>query len=204
MTKRFWFQFTLWMCITATLLGLLLAAPAQSFIHAQDAATSTITPGGPQAFITVLDVGEPAINVRTGPSTAYYPVIGQLPIGATAPALGKSPSSTWIEIAYASGPGGVGWVYAANVTLTGSPPIVEPPPTETPVATQTIDPTLAAAFNVQPTATRLPTFTPPAPLVVPTFSDKPFDAGGFPLGIVIAGSTLLGLFVLLASFFGRR
>jgi len=203
--KRFWFRLTLWIFVAASLLGLLLAAPIRASVYAQAVTTGTDTPGGPTPFITVLDVGEPAINVRSGPSTVYYPIIGQLSIGTTAPALGKSPSFTWIQISYASGPGGIGWVYAANVTLSpGFLPILEPPPTATPLVTQTIDPTLAAAFITQPTTTRLPTFTPSAPLVIPTFSKPASRPGGFPMGMVIVASTLVGALVLLISFFGRR
>lgn len=203
--KRFWFRLTLGTFVTASLLGLLLATPTRDSAYAQAVATSTDTPGGPKPFITVLDVGEPAINIRTGPSTVYYPIIGQLSIGATAPALAKSPSSVWIQISYPSGPGGVGWVYAANVSLSpGYLPIVEPPPTATPVATETIDPTLAAAFVVQPTSTRLPTFTPSAPLVIPTFAKEDSQMGGFPMGMVIVASVVIGALVLLVSIFIRR
>lgn len=201
--KNFGFQLVLWIFVAASILGLALAAPARASVYAQ--AVSTDTPGGPAPFITVLDVGEPAINVRTGPSTVYYPIIGLLPIGATATALGTSPSQVWIQISYAAGPGGVGWVYAANVTLSpGFLPIVEPPPTATPLVTPTIDPTLAAEFSIAPTTTRMPTFTPSAPLVVPTFSNTASPSKGFPMGIVIIVSALLGALVFGVSLVGRR
>ena len=203
--KRFWFRLTLWIFIAASFLGLWLAAPTRALVYAQTAVTATDTPGGPQPFITVNVVGEPAVNIRSGPNTADYPIIGQLPVGATAPALAKSPSSTWIQISFPSGPGGIGWVYAANVALSpGFLPIIEPPPTATPIATQTIDPTMAAAFIVQPTSTRLPTFTPSAPLVVPTFSNTVSRSSGFPMGMVIVASALVGALVFLVSLFGRR
>ena len=201
--KRYRFQFALWICVAASLLGLWLVRPANSSVHAQAAATDTPTPGGPSPFIT--QTYSEAINVRTGPSTVYYPIIGQLAIGATAPALGVSPSHEWIKISYPSGPGGVGWIYAANVTLSpGFLPVVEPPPTATPLATATIDPTLAAAFNIQPTETRLPTFTPPPPLVVPTFSDSTVSSAGFPMGMTIIAVAMIGALVLVVSFFGRH
>ncbi|HEX2697019.1 MAG TPA: SH3 domain-containing protein [Anaerolineales bacterium] len=202
---RFWFRFSMWVGVTASLLGLLLAASIQTFASAQAVATDTPTPGGPTPFITQT-YSDP-INVRTGPSTVYYPIIAQLPVGATAPALGVSPNRTWIEISFPGGPGGVGWVYAANVTLSpGFLPIVEPPPTATPVATSTIDPTFAAQFNIVPTETRLPTFTAPAPLVVPSFPDTtaPSVHSGFPIGIVIIGLALFGGLVLVVSVIGRR
>ncbi len=201
--KRFWFQFSFWICVTASLFGFLLAASTRSLVYAQAVATNTLG-GGPSPFITVTYI-EP-INVRSGPSTVFYPIIGQLPVGSTAPALGTDPSHTWIEIAYPSAPGSVGWIYAANVTLTGTLQIVEPPPTATPLATATIDPTLAAAFNIQPSPTRLPTFTPPAStLAVPTFADTVSNHdSGFPMGMLIIAIAISGALVFVVSLFVRR
>ena len=195
------FQIGIWMSILASALAFQTPASGRPVVSAQ-ALTPTEIPGGPGAYITVT-YSEP-VNVRTGPSTVYYPVIGQLPVGTVAPALGASPSRVWIQIEFPAGPGGVGWVYAANVTLTGTLRIVEPPPTATPLASPTFDQTLAAAFTIQPTATRLPTFTPPAPLVVPTFADVPDQSQGFPMGIVILVLFLIGILVLFVSFLGRR
>ena len=145
---------------------------------------------------------EEGANVRSGPSSIVYPVLGRLQPGETATAIGVSPHHEWIQIEFA---GGTGWVYTAFVTLSpGFLPVVEPPPTPNPPATATIDPTLAAAFNVVPTATRLPTFTPPPPLVIPTFSGSGGSAGGFPVGIMIGVIAMIGAAVLGASYFGRR
>ena len=47
-------------------------------------------------------------------------------------------------------------------------PIIEPQDTPTPLVTSTIDPTLAAQFIVTAIPSRLPTFTPPSPLEIPT------------------------------------
>jgi hypothetical protein len=190
------------MGLAASMLGLGLALRTSNRALAQSAPTDTPQPGSGSAYITQTYT-EP-VNVRTGPSTVYYPVIGQLPIGATAPAIAASPSREWIEISYAGGPGGVGWIYAANVTLTGSLQIAEPPPTEAPLQTATIDPTLAAAFSVAPTETRLPTFTPPPPLVIPVFTDPGASAVHFPMGWAIGLIALIGAGVLGVSFFGRR
>ena len=69
------------------------------------------------------------------------------------------------------------------VTLTGAPPTIEPPPTFTPITVSTLDPSIIATFSLKPTETRLPTFTPPAPLSVPTFSDAPVETSShFPFG----------------------
>lgn len=200
--KSFWFQYAQRFAASFLVLGLLHAWLANSPARAQSIETATPSTGASDAYIT--QTYTEAVNVRTGPSTVNYPVIGQLPVGATAPALGASPSREWIEIGYPAGPGGVGWVYAANVTLTGSVQVVEPPPTATPLATATIDPTLAAAFQVAPTETRLPTFTPPPPLSVPTFSSGARPSTGIPAGFTIIAVMLVGGFVLAVSFLGRR
>jgi hypothetical protein len=203
--KHFWFQFLIWTCILASFLGIMLAAPLRYSVRAQAVSTSTPTPGGSHPYVTNTYMTEPYVNVRSGPNSATYPVIGTLPQGITAPALGVSPGHDWIQIAFPAGPGGVGWVYAPIVTLSpGFLPIVEPPPTATPLATATIDPTLIAAFNVQSTATRLPTFTPPALLVIPTFSDTSSRPSGFPMGFAIIAIGLVGSVIFVVSLFGRR
>ena len=90
-------------------------------------------------------------------------------------------------------------------TLKGAPPIVEPPPTFTPITVSTIDPAMIATFSLKPTGTRLPTFTPPAPLVIPTFSDSPVEAPThFPLGIAIIGLGVVGILGFVISFVSRR
>jgi uncharacterized protein YraI len=184
---------------------MLLGAATTRRAWAQAPSTDTPQPGAGQAFITNTFTGEPAINVRTGPSTIVFPIpCGSMPLGATAPALGASPGHDWVEIAFAACPGGVGWVYAANITLTGTLRVVEPPPTPEPLATATIDPTLQAAFEAEPTQTRLPTFTPPPPLSVPTFAQGAAQGGGLPFGTAILVVTLVGGLGLAASFIGRR
>jgi len=190
------------MGIAASILGLGVALRMTGSARAQSIATDTPQPDAGSAYITQT-YSEP-INVRTGPSTVDYPVIGRLPIGATAPAIAASPSREWIEISYPTGPNGTGWIYAANVTLTGSLQIVEPPPTAQPLETATIDPTLAAQFIVTPTETRLPTFTPPPPLDIPVFPDPEASPVHFPMGLTIAVIALVGAAVLGVSFFGRR
>ena len=153
-------------------------------------------------IITVTYV-EP-INVRGGPNTVDYPIVGRLNVGETAQALGVSPKREWVQIAFPTSPTGTGWVYASYVTVSGGElQIVEPPPTPTPLVTATIDLTLAAAFNVQPTQTRLPTFTPPPPLTVPTFVETETGSNGV-FGIFILGLGLIGGIGLLVSFVMRK
>ncbi len=195
---RLWFHFTVWTGIAASVLLAALMISPRSNVLAQ-AVPSETPAAGSAPFVTAQEEGA---NVRTGPSSTIYPVIGRLQPGDTAPAIGVSPFHEWIEIEYL---GGTGWVYTAFVTLSpGFLKVVEPPPTPTPLATATIDPTFAAAFNAVPTVTRLPTFTPPPPLVVPAYPDNRPTVGGFPMGMVIGALAVLGAAVLGVSFFGKR
>jgi len=200
--NRIRFQLLLLIGFVAFLSSFMLAAHPPIRAFAQAAVSETPKSGVTSAFITQTYT-EP-INVRTGPSTVDYPVIGQLPIGATAPALAASPGREWIEISFPAGPGGVGWIYAGNVQLTGTLQVAEPPPTAVPFASATIDPTLAAAFNIQPTETRLPTFTPAPPIEVPDFPNHTDPVAGVPMGITIVAIAAIGAVVLGISFFGRR
>lgn len=201
-TKRFRFHWAHLLPVFAVLVGFLVIGPQGALAQAQATATETATPGGPAPFVT--NNYSEAVHVRSGPNSLYAQV-GNLPIGATAQALAVSPQHEWIEIAFPEAPGGVGWVYAPFVDLSpGFLRVVEPPPTATPLATSTIDPTLAAAFGVEPTVTRLPTFTPPPPLSVPTFASPARQGVGLPAGVPIVAIGLIGGFVLVASFLGRR
>ena len=158
--------------------------------------TVTGTPGGP--IVTVrLDLDLPSVNIRSGPHTTYKQV-GTLLVGQKAVALGRSPGGDWIEIEYPGVPGGVAWVYAPNVSITpGDLKVIQPPPTATPQYTVTIDPTMAAQFVVTLAPTRIASFTPPPPLVIPTFSANNGMDGkfGVPMGLVIIGLAAVGLFL---------
>ncbi len=201
---RIWFHLTISIGFAALILGGLLTVSPGPAVQAQAVATDTPSAYGSNPYITNIFEGEPAINVRTGPSTIVYPdVCGSIPLGGTAEALGVSPAHEWVEIRYPGCPNDIGWVYAFNVQVTGAVHVVELPPT--PVEpTATIDPTFAAAFAALPTATRLPTFTPPPPLTVPDFSGTGAWSGGFPMGVLIGGLAMLGVAVLGVSFFIRR
>jgi uncharacterized protein YraI len=201
--KRFWFQTLLCIFVLVAVFGLVLAAPGQTIVLAQQPTgsvpTVTGTPGG--AFITV-NSDQQQINVRGGPSTYLYPPIGVLLTGQQLPAIGRSPGGDWIQIEYPGVDGSVGWVYAPLVKLSAGAnlPIVEPPPTPTPASTPTIDPTLAAAFIAPETATRLPTYTPPAPLAAPTFADETPTPSSIPYGLLIFGFGFVGVLGVLISF----
>jgi hypothetical protein len=159
--------------------------------------TVTGTPEGPSILVPEQ------VNVRLGPSTDYEKV-GVLIAGQTAPALGRSPGGEWIQIFYAGVPGNIAWVYAPFVVLeTGQRllPIIEPPPTPTPRVTATIDPTLAAQFNIgEAPPTRLPTFTPAEPVSVPTFeASESGESGGFPPILAILTLLVVGVFGIFIS-----
>lgn len=177
---------------TAALLGIFFA----SFPTVVPAQQPTETPSSPTGiYITVL-FDEPQINVRLGPNASIYPVVGTLPAGATAPALGRSAGGDWIQIEFPGAPNGRGWVYSPLVQV--SPPgnlhVVEPPPTPLPPPTATFDPTLVAQFSVHPTSTRLPTFTPPPELTRAVYPhDPPPEKDSIPLGTVIVALAILGL-----------
>jgi uncharacterized protein YraI len=157
-------------------------------------------------FITVI-TDEPQINVRMGPSSSIYPIVGTLLTGSTAPALGRSQGGDWIQIQYDGAPGNVGWVYSPLVQVSpGTLQIAAPPPTPVPPATPTIDPTLAAQYAIVPTSTRLPTFTPPPSLTVPSYTEIPAQDSveNIPLAVVIIVLAALGIIGFLLSLFWRR
>lgn len=176
-------------------------AAARGAAQATAIPTVTGTPEGP--MVIALE----QVNVRDGPGILYN-LVSVLVAGQRVPALGRSPGGDWIQISY---PGGVGWVYSFNVTLeAGAFPIrvVEPPPSPTPRVTSTIDPTLAAQFPSlgQPAATRLPTYTPAAPVVQATFpSNADADGGrGFPPVLAIFALLIVGSFGTVISILRGR
>ena len=186
--------------------GLLWLAPAWTPAAAQQPTgnipTVTGTPSGP--FITVTSPD--GANVRAGPSEYDYAILDKLPPEATAPAIGRSPAQEWIQIVDLAVPGGLGWVYAINVKLSPGAflPIVEPPPTATPRTTPTINPTFAAAFQVQTTPTRLPTFTQPPPIATLNFQTPAGTGSRVAMGFVIFGLALVGILGALISYLRGR
>ena len=166
--------------------------------------TVTGTPAGP--MVIVRSGQEQFINIRSGPGI-FFPKIGVLLIGQKAPALGRSAGGDWIIIQYEGVQGNVAWVYAPFVDVTpGILPIVEPPPTPTPNETSTIDPTLAAQFIVTAIPTRQPSFTPPPPLAIPTFTAENTSSGpgNIPMGMVIFALAAIGVLTGLFSLAQRR
>lgn len=168
-----------------------------------DIPTVTSSPRGPYVIVNITTSSNEPINVRAGPS-GLTEKIGLLLVGQEANALGRW--GDYIQIEYPGVPGGKGWVFANLVTLIGgSLPFVEPPPTSTPQTTKTIDPTLAAQFIITAQPSRLPTFTEPPPLMIPTFAPESSATapGGIPMGFIIIGLALLGVFLGLISIVRR-
>lgn len=181
----------------------IFSASSPVFVLAQQPTETPAAATG--VFITVV-TDEPQINVRLGPSSTVYPVVGVLASGSTAPVLGRSPGGDWIKIEFPSAPDGTGWVYSplvqvspAGVTLQ----IMEPPPTPIPPATSTIDPTLAAQFIILPTGTRLPTFTPPPTLVEIEYLQTTPTQSGIPWASIIIAFAVLGVIGFLLSLIRR-
>ena len=167
--------------------------------------TVTGTPAG--AIVALyLDEDRPQESVYSGPSSYLYPAVGVLLAGQEVPAYGYSEDKDWIQIYYPGVPNSVAWVYApfVKVVKAGELPILIAPATPTPGSTPTIDPTLAAAFIDPVTPTRLPTFTPPAPLAIAIFTDDASAANRIPIGLLIFGFGFIGGLGALISFLRGR
>jgi len=157
-------------------------------------------------FVTVI-TEEPQINVRMGPSSSVYPIVGTMARGSTALALGRSKGGDWIQIVFEGAPNNSGWVYSPLVAVSaGTLRIVEPPPTPIPPATSTIDPTLAAQFVIIPTNTRPPTYTPPPSLTSVVFTQLPSGRSNnfVPIAVIIIALAFLGVIGFLLSLILRR
>jgi len=163
--------------------------------------TVTGTPRG----LWVRAIGEASVplNVRSGPSPTSAQV-GVFLVGQEAKAFGYYGS--YVQIEYAGAPGDRGWVVLDRVEVFGGTlPMLQAPPTETPSVTKTIDPTLAAQFIITAQPSRLPTFTEPPALLIPTFQAETgaTATGGIPIGYVIVTLAGLGLFLSLIAILRR-
>ena len=185
-------------------LGFAPAVQASPLAQQPTVAIPTVT-GTPSGPVITVNADQDQINVRSGPNTDYL-IVGVLVAGQKVPALGRSVGGDWVQIVYPGVEGGVAWVYAYLVTSNSTLPIVEPPPTPTPRVTPTIDPTLASQYVINLEPTRLPTYTAPPPLAIPTYTEEPvaINTGGLPMGLIIVGMGVVGIFGLLISLFQRR
>lgn len=181
--------------------------PANKSVDAQQPTGSvpTVT-GTPTGMIVRVNFDIDTVNVYSGPSSFLYPSVGVLLKGQEVPALGISADKNWIQVYYPGVTDSIAWVYGPYVTIikTGRLPEVAAPNTPTPISTPTIDPTLAAAFIDPVTPTRLPTFTPPPELIVPTFLPNLDSANRVPVGLFIIILGFIGAFGTLISFLRGR
>lgn len=208
MVRRFWLQL-LAIIFLALVLGLgsvTQAVQADASLQIPTGSVPTVTGTSVGAIALVLDNEQGFANVRSGPGTRGYDVIGILLPGVQVPALGRTPGGSWIQVVYPGAPNGVGWVFSDLVQVQGNLPILDVPPTATPRTTPTLDPTLAAQFQVDIRPTRLPTFTPAVPPVIPTYTDSSsnLNSSGVPMGFIIIGMSALGILGLLFSFLRNR
>jgi hypothetical protein len=165
--------------------------------------TVTGTPSGPMASVKASLI---FIPVRSGPGQNYLE-IGVLVENQKVPALGTSPGGDWVKIGYPGVPEGVGWVHNHLVDVTKPLGVVDPPPTPTPRVTPTLNPTLAAQIVVEIEPTRLPTFTPAPPVILPTFpaQETSLLAGrNIPMGFLIIGLAVVGFFGTVLSLLRGR
>ena len=201
-----------WMtCLLFIFGGLALAvnSPMISSAMAQQPTGSvpTVT-GTPSGAIISVYSDLIQIDVYSGPSQYLYPAIGVLLAGQEVPAFGYSEDKTYIQIYYPGVTNSVAWVYAPYVKILkiGPLPPLPVPPTPTPASTLVvnIDPTLLAAYSSPVIPTRLPTFTPPVPLIVGTFNEKSSAVGRMPAGLLIVALGFVGALGALISFLRRR
>lgn len=191
------------------LVSLGLFVPVQYSVLAQQPTGSIPTVTGTAEGPTIqVDPFNQYIKVYAGPSSFDYPAIGVLLANESAPALARAEGrDDWIQIQYPGVPGSVGWVYALYVRISPGAvlPRIEVPATPTPFSTPTINPTLEAAFLAQQTPTRLPTFTPPPDLELPSFVDEvSTQPRGIPTGLIIVSLGLFGFFGAVISYLRGR
>jgi Tol biopolymer transport system component len=130
-----------------------MATPTEAFTATPILLQPTDTPAPSRPTALALSgvegkVTASALNVRTGPGTAY-PIVGGLSLGDSMEVVGKNAAGDWLQIAYPANSEGRGWIAAAYADLTGSLGAVPevsvpspPPPTPTPMPTPTPTPEL--------------------------------------------------------------
>ena len=164
-------------------------------------ATVTSSPRG--LYVRAVGDVENPLNVRSYPFSTSTRV-GVFLVGQEAKAYGYY--GDYVMIDYAGAPDNKGWILLNRVEVFGgSLPMLQAPPTETPSITKTIDPTLAAQFVITAMPSRLPTYTEPPALQIPTYPSETgaTATGGIPMGYVIFTLAGLGLFLTLVAVLRR-
>ncbi len=128
------------------------------------AAPATATPVPAQCVGTVTAITN--ANVRGGPSVDYA-IVGNLPIGATAPIAGKNDANTWWYIQFAGGFGGYAWVAGSVVSAACVPaslPVIAAPALPTAVPTEVVQNNPTQPWSIPPLL--LHKFPSPTPTLV--------------------------------------
>ena len=201
-------EFVRFLLGASVLIGLLFLSLAPAWnrsVWAQFPTVSIPTVTGSPRGLYVRAVGDPEnpLNVRAYP-TSTSTRVGVFLVGQEAKAYGYY--GDYVMIDYAGAPDNRGWIVLNRVEVYGgSLPMLQPPPTETPSITMTIDPTLAAQFIITAMPSRLPTFTEPPMLQIPTYPNVTGGTatGGIPIGYVIITLAGLGLFLTLIAILRR-
>lgn len=187
--------------------GIAFRPSSRMAVHAQQPTGSVPTVTGTAAgMIVAVNLDINIVNVYAGPSSYLYPTVGVLLKGQEVPAFGISEDGNWIQIYYPGVPDSVAWIYGpyVNIKRQGPLPVLRSPATPTPLSTPTLNPTLEAAFIPPVTPTRLPTFTPPAPLIIATFLPDQSAVNRVPAGLIIFGLGFIGALGTLISFLRGR
>ena len=98
---------------------IMLSVPTMVTAQIPTGSIPTVTGPPMTAFIVVLDNEQGFANVRSGPGTLGYDVIGVLVVGQQAAALGRTVVGDWILIAYPGVPGGQAWIFKDLVEVAG-------------------------------------------------------------------------------------
>lgn len=127
----------------------------------------------PATQAVVVRVVQGGMNVRSGPSTNFVPVLGVLPGNEDVPILAANPAGSWYKINFN---GGIAWISSdpSLVTLVSGDPATLP--REVGPAIPTLQPT-APPIQVQPTA-------------APGQPTQPPATGGDGVNLVITGFEL--------------
>ncbi|NLB70444.1 MAG: hypothetical protein GX797_00360 [Chloroflexi bacterium] len=201
-------KFVRFLLVSAVLCGLLVLSTMPAWnraVWAQFPTVSIPTVTSSPRGLYVRAIGDPEnpLNVRAYP-TSTSTRVGVFLVGQEAKAYGYY--GDYVMIDYAGAPDNRGWIVTNRVEVFGgSLPMLQPPPTETPSITMTIDPTLAAQFIITAIPSRLPTFTEPPMLQIPTYPSETggTTTGGLPIGYVIVTLAGLGLFLTLIAILRR-
>jgi hypothetical protein len=164
--------------------------------------TVTSSPRGAYIRVLLTTTEYDPINVRSGPGSIYE-LVGIMLVGQEAKAYGYY--DQYIQIEYRAVRGAEAGYLLQRGYNRRTNPLLEPPATATPAITKTIDPTLAAQFIFTLQPSRLPTFTEPPALNLPTYQNITGNTapGGLPLGLVIVVLAGLGVFLTLIAILRR-